>query len=1158
MRLNRLDLTRYGKFTDQTLDFGAASPQAPDFHIIYGPNEAGKSTALAGYLDLLFGIEPRSRYDFRHPYATMRLGGSLELAGGRRELVRVKRPQNSLLDAQDQPIGEGVVLGDLGGVDRDAYRLMFSLDDETLEAGGESILASKGDLGQLLFSASAGLADLSRGLGELRSQADRFYRKSARSGELSDLKARLGALKDDRDRIDTFASQYAQLIEERDRTGAQYEAALTGRGQTQARMDEVQRLLNALPRLAALRDLRGRLAPFDDLPAAPAAWLEALPALEREEIELSVRTQSLTEEIARLATDLDALVVDPIAVGAAGRLDGLAGLRARYATAEEDLPDRRQRLDESAASISAMVGRLGQPAGTTPVQLLLDATLVGTLRELIEARSGVAAAANATRAACTQAERRLDEAKARLEAAGGNVEEGRAGAPRTAALAPVLALARASDHEARRRLAARTRAAHLDTVTERLNELRPWVGTADDLMAMTIPQTRQLERWRSSAGHLQTTIDTQAREIERLTSERLRLAAEIAGFGSSVGVLSDSEAAEVRSVREEAWVNHRQSLDAQSADAFERALRRDDSVTGARSQHVNDLAKLNHATQTLAVTDADIARACELRGAAEMALQCLRGEIEEAISTIAPTLPRDMDAGRLEVWLERRARALEVRTSVQKAERDLQDAEADALAIRAKLATGLAASGVVHDAGADFDTLILVAEAAVDREAELKGLLEAVSERRRELKNCQDDLEAAEAGERAWTANWEKTCSICWLGASKGPPSLATVRETLATLTDLAAALEKHDSLADRISKMEQDQAAYASALTSLAQDIGSVEPSANVLELGRLIDERIRASQRVEAARTEKAQLLDDAREAQRTLSDTLAINALRKAEMTAFFSVESFAEVAVKLQDLGRKAELEAQVEAARHEILDTLRAASLEAAEQTLDAVERTALEVEFAELKIRFNDEDRRGRELFALHSKAADKLDGIGGDDAVAKIEAQRRTVLLEIEDGALRYLRLRAGVAAAEQALRAYRDEHRSSMMTRASQAFQTISRGAYSGLTTQSEKEQEILVALEANGGSKIASELSKGTRFQLYLALRVAGYLEFARTRRAVPFVADDIMETFDDFRAEEAFNLFMQMASVGQVIYLTHHAHLCAIAKRTCPGVRVHTLD
>jgi uncharacterized protein YhaN len=130
-------------------------------------------------------------------------------------------------------------------------------------------------------------------------------------------------------------------------------------------------------------------------------------------------------------------------------------------------------------------------------------------------------------------------------------------------------------------------------------------------------------------------------------------------------------------------------------------------------------------------------------------------------------------------------------------------------------------------------------------------------------------------------------------------------------------------------------------------------------------------------------------------------------------------------------------------------------------------------------------------------------------------------------------------------------------MMMRASQAFQTISRGAYTGLATQTEKDQEILVALDAEGGSKVASDLSKGTRFQLYLALRVAGYHEFARTRKAVPFIADDIMETFDDFRAEEAFRLFMDMAGVGQVIYLTHHAHLCVIAQRICPSAKIHNL-
>ncbi|SJM32436.1 conserved hypothetical protein [Mesorhizobium delmotii] len=48
---------------------------------------------------------------------------------------------------------------------------------------------------------------------------------------------------------------------------------------------------------------------------------------------------------------------------------------------------------------------------------------------------------------------------------------------------------------------------------------------------------------------------------------------------------------------------------------------------------------------------------------------------------------------------------------------------------------------------------------------------------------------------------------------------------------------------------------------------------------------------------------------------------------------------------------------------------------------------------------------------------------------------------------------------------------------------------------------------------------------------------------------------METFDDFRAVEAFRLFAEMANVGQVIYLTHYQHLCDIARRVCP-MRAYT--
>jgi uncharacterized protein YhaN len=186
------------------------------------------------------------------------------------------------------------------------------------------------------------------------------------------------------------------------------------------------------------------------------------------------------------------------------------------------------------------------------------------------------------------------------------------------------------------------------------------------------------------------------------------------------------------------------------------------------------------------------------------------------------------------------------------------------------------------------------------------------------------------------------------------------------------------------------------------------------------------------------------------------------------------------------------------------------------------------------------------------------LQAVGGDDAVARIVSERANLLNELADQTRAHLAQRFGLIAFEQALRRYRDSHRSAMLARASDAFRQLSGGAYTGLAAQPDGTSEILVAMPTEGGSKLATDLSKGTRFQLYLALRIAGYHELAKSRPPVPFIADDIMETFDDVRAEQAFGLLGDMAHKGQVIYLTHHQHLCDIAVAACPGARLVDLS
>jgi uncharacterized protein YhaN len=1157
MRLKCLDLTRYGKFTDHRIEFGEKVEGQPDLHIVYGPNEAGKSTALAGFLDLLFGIETRSRFNFIHPYPTMRIGGTLELAGGPQEIVRIKRPQNSLLDVRDQPIAEGVLLGELGRIDRESYRTMFSLDDATLEAGGESILSSKGDLGQLLFSASAGLADLSKGLVDLKAEAEGFYKYRARSGELSDLKARLAELKAERERVDTLASEYAQLIEARDRAAIQYEEAISSRGKIQTRMDEIQRHLNALPRLADLRGLRQRIAPLADLPDAPRGWAEELPQLQKDEIELGIRAQGLSEEIAELSGQLDAIVVDETALRLADKVERLADLRARHVTAEKDIPERRLQLREAEFAISTILRRIERTGETDPQRLVLGASVVGALRTVIETRSGIEAALKSSADELSEARRRWDEAQARLREAGGDPEAAQGRETRMSWLAATVAAARADDHAARRRLADRARDAARIMLADRMRELRPWNGDVDELIDLQAPDDGEIQRWKLAAAEAQKRIDHHAGEVERLTTEQVRLAAELDALSGISGLVSDQEAASIRAIREQTWADHRDKLDTVSADGFEAALRRDDIVTSGRLGHVADVAKLHQTSQTLATVKAECRRAIELRDVATTAMQSLQREIASAVATTCPALLNGISLPQFEAWLDRRDKALEAQALARAAESDLREAEADAVAVRDRLAAALEAAGLPQGTDAGFEALLVAGQGAIDLEVELKALRASVDERQRDLASREREVEKATEADGSWNASWTKACSACWLGEGGTAPTLATVREILAAISELGPVLEKQAGLVDRIGKMEKDQTAFHDEAEALANEMGIAAPSGDILDLAQAVSAQVQEAHAERARQATGAQSLETARTRQRKLSEVLAVHDRRKTEMTALFGVATLAEVSGKLSAIEKRVELAAQADAAERDILGALRLPTIDAAEAILDSADHTALEAELVERKARFDDQDQRSRDMFSVHSKALDRIEAVGGDGVVAKIEEAKRTLLLDIEDRALRYLKLKLGAAAADQALRAYRDRHRSSMMARASEAFATISRGAYTGLAAQPEKDGEILIALAAGGGSKEAAELSKGTRFQLYLALRVAGYYEFVASRQPVPFIADDIMETFDDFRAEEAFRLFSEMAQVGQVIYLTHHPHLCEIARRVCPGGKIHEL-
>ncbi|WP_336072147.1 AAA family ATPase [Nitratireductor rhodophyticola] len=1158
MRLRRLDLTRYGKFTDYSIDFGEHVAGTPDLHIVYGLNEAGKSTSLSAYLDLLFGIEERTKYGFLHQGKAMEIGACLEFDGQAHEFKRVKQRSNSLLNEQGQPVNEALLSVPLAGLTRDAYRMMFSLDDQTLEDGGNAILESKGDLGELLFSASAGLAGISSILEAAITEADGIFRKRASSTKIAVLKRQIAELKSQRDDIDVQASAYRSLTTALEQAEAAYDAVMKEIGTAKARHDEIVRVLRAHPLAAEYRQGAEQLSDYTDLPSPPAEWASALPDLIVEETRLQTELTGLKQRGQKVREELEGLVVENPLLEMADQLDQLSDATARYATAQEDLPKRKEALSESKRKIDLILATLGQTDGRDPKSLLIPAATIGALRDLISAKSGVDVArhsAEKEHEAARQAVEKEQRERQALDGQGAALDAGK-----VAQLQSVLRRLRDGNLVAELRLAERAVPAKRQVFDDAAIELHPWVGDGVALRRISPPATARVESWKSTQSDLEKRRSQIVERERELSTKQEEDAARLAALRDAIDIMDDEEAKGALLERDDAWAQHLSVLDRETADRFETRMRATDAAAAARLNSATQLEELRSLTAGLSVNMTSINRQRHLLRDIDDELQTLRREI----TTETPSEIDLVDDASVASWLTKIGRWGEARTSALSAWDDLRRASSDAEDAKAalemeqgSLASTLISVGIEVD-GLDVATLMQAADTILADHAAMQTKRQDANKRLGELEAAADrrkaELDEAIAASYAWQTDWSTALESTWFN---GEGKVGAVRELLDAIAGLPEALREKDDLLHRIDSMETDRKSFINAVAQLHDALGDTFDGSAPLDAAKALLRRREEARQVEAKRLERDQTLIDLATERERLDGEIAVHAARKKELTDFFGTETLADVRQALERCRKRNELVEQQSKLEQQIVADMQLPSLEAAMASLADVDLAERQREQAEFVTRLEDLDGRSKNLFADKARATDRLTAIGGDDAAARLEASRRTSLLEIEELAIRYLRLRSGSLIAEHGIRAYRDRHRSAMMNRASEAFRLITRNEYTGLAARPDKDREALIGLSRHGGSKLAVEMSKGTQFQLYLALRLAGYEEFATARPSVPFIADDIMETFDEPRSEEVFRLFGQMAQVGQVIYLTHHRHLCEIARQVVPAVKIHEI-
>jgi uncharacterized protein YhaN len=169
MHLQSLHLLKYGIFADRQIEFG------PGCTVVFGANEAGKSTLHHALGDFLWGIPGR-----RHPYAhttarrpsDMRLTGTIEVESRTRELARRLAV---LTDSDGSEVEPPWATRDIAS--REVWSTWLGMDLDGLQQGGRDVLAGRGDLADVIFLAETGhrLDDARK---SIQAKADDLYRRS--------------------------------------------------------------------------------------------------------------------------------------------------------------------------------------------------------------------------------------------------------------------------------------------------------------------------------------------------------------------------------------------------------------------------------------------------------------------------------------------------------------------------------------------------------------------------------------------------------------------------------------------------------------------------------------------------------------------------------------------------------------------------------------------------------------------------------------------------------------------------------------------------------------------------------------------------------------------------------------------------------------------
>lgn len=1140
MRLARLTLERYGPFDRLDLPLDVAPGR---LNLLVAPNGFGKSVIRRGIGDLLFGIPERTPMDFRFGTERMRLLADVLQGGKQYAVVRRKGRGNTLASADGTPIPPELVQRIFGAADETMFRELFGLDTALLRSGGQALVRSQGRLGEVLFAAGGGIGRVRDLLAQLERQRDEFGQAGVRHrsrpiwrafSDLEEARASLkkAALKPDSwSRLEQEAEEASQrlkaLHEEREALAAERDRLCVNRA-----------VRPWLDRLRLARDDYEKTQDAPDVDASfEARWRKSLEEAVQAASRLADREADLARECEARAT----LSFDQAWLDAASQIEALGEMRGRSQGALKDLPGVQDSLAETRRRCASLRRDLGWPDAVA----LPPAPAVGDALRRLRERPKLAADAEAAETQRAEAEAELGDRQQALAAIPAPEDT-----ERLAALAgmlraegdPAVRCKSAADNQ--RAAASALRAAcaaipdrpHAEAdlqITAPLSE--PELDFVERALADAELNHRECAR---AAASLRADSEAGQARLDTLVQT-----AKLPAPGALAAAREQRDALLARLCADPA------SKAPDTILLLDRAMHAADAVADALIEHAKEAAEA-------AALRTELDRLAQKQTIAQAKLADDASRLSKARADFVALAARAGSTAPNVASLRAFRRARDEAVSRLLKQREAETEEADMRAQLAALGEPLAAAlGVSLPPVEALGTLLAEADrriaAAKGVAAQRASLERQVETQRRTLAERAKAAAKTRAKLDVWEQAWAETSPAL---ARPHGETLQATEEALALIEELRARESERASNALRVSDMQRDIAKLqteVAALLPLAPDLYGLQPveAAQALER-RLLDERQRSTRCLDADELIKKRK-NSVEEARDTSAEAMRSLAGLRAALRA--DTDEAAETQLHRARTARDARRnrdEAERELARQggglpvEALAERCASSSEDA----DALRVAGIDVRLAELVGLI--ETAQEQRLNAAKARK-DAEDGEGAAEAAARRESAQAELARSTEEALL----FHAAHALLQTALDRQAEGADQPLLRRIGEVFATITGGAYAGVAIEDTKAGQVMVAIESEGGVRKSLEhLSEGTSDQLYLALRIAALEQSAANAPPLPFIVDDVLQTFDDPRTESTLRALLSLSDHVQVIALTHHRHV----ERLATDMPIHVLD